>query len=234
MDNYSNSRSNLSPRIYILTRTSCRPGFFAENCSSVQNQSHKNLIHLISYDDPDTKKYVETYRNSHKNVIAQSVQREPVRGDGHFPFNLYLNTLMDQIKSRNLDPGWIMILDDDDVFVDNNSLSRIVDTISERNVTSDKLVLWQVGFPRGRIVPRRPYSKPYLGAVSCIGFSFHTDIVDKVRWRDRKGGDFLMVQDLWEILKPVWIKEKLTKINYDSIRTTGSGHRNDKPPAKMI
>src|SRR5690606_279687 len=93
---------------------------------------------------------------------------------------------------------------------------------------ADHFLMWQVEFPNNRIIPRRfGRREPIVGDVSMIGFSIRTDLISRVRFKNKKGGDYLMIKLLSEHLEPVWIQQILTKINYIQNRTIGSGKQND-------
>tara|TARA_R100001163_G_C5066888_1_gene205572 strand:- start:1740 stop:4925 length:3186 start_codon:yes stop_codon:yes gene_type:complete len=164
---------------------------------------------------------------------SHRVDRVTRQGSGHFPFNLYLNTLMDKID----EPGWIMFLDDDDILSSTKSIEKIAKLIINRelndgtNLEEDNFILWQVGFPNGRLVPKRTGSSriPRVGDLSMIGFAFHSRWKDRARFGEFKGGDHRFVKELSTKigLSPVWIPEMLTEINYQNIRRIGSGQRND-------
>ena len=50
--------------VYVLTRTSGRPNFFQQNRESVKAQTYSKIVHLVSYDDDETAKYVLADFNS--------------------------------------------------------------------------------------------------------------------------------------------------------------------------
>lgn len=227
-----------SPLIYVLTRTSARPYFFHMNYQSVQSQTYDRIIHFVSYDDDQTEEYCRQYEElndyDHNNSMTRKVfktfrmERIKKQGNGHFPYNLYLNEMMDRIPSQL--PGWIIILDDDDIFSHENAVSELVRTIQRevRNAYDKKFLMWQVEFPNDRLVPKRKSKMPpRVGDVSMIGFSFHSSLRRQFLFSDRKGGDYLMIKSLWKELNVVWVDDVLTRINYDRTRRFGSGMRND-------
>jgi len=231
----------LNPIIYVLTRTSGRKNFFHLNYLSVKEQDYPNVVHYVSYDDSETGEYVKPYNesvDSENNCQFNSCQVSKIRkyGNGHFPYNLYLNHMLSLIE-KSKQPGWIMILDDDDLFTSHQSLSQIVKTIRDKRVDPLKhFLMWQVEFPNERLVPRRTGGRtlPRLGEISMIGFMFHSQLINKLKFEDRKGGDYLMAKHLWSFLKPIWIPKVLTKINYLNIRRSGSGRRFQPSKIKNI
>lgn len=231
------------PRVYVITRTSGRKYFFHENYLSIQKQNYPFITQLVTYDDDDTKQYVQKYEDIHlldwedfkpHQLKSFEMKRPPTprRGStslqGSFPYNLYLNQIMDEISSK-MEPGWIMFLDDDDLFCNHRCVTTMITWIAKERIKADNnFLMWQVEFPNGRLVPRNIKRPPRIGEVSMIGFMFHSMWVPKLRFENRKGGDFLMIKKLHDFLTPIWIPDVLTKVNYDSIRRFGSGKRRDK------
>lgn len=237
------SRRMKFPKVYVLTRTSGRKHFFHENYLSIQNQNYPYICQLVSYDDDETSEYVNQYTdlhfydydndptlNPHELRAFQMNRIKPTTSSGpfgKFPYNLYLNSLMDEISK--MEPGWIMILDDDDLMISNRSVMTMVTWIKKENVKPDQhFLMWQVEFPNGRLVPKNIGRQPRMGDVSMIGFMFHSMWIPKLRFENRKGGDYLMMRKLYDFLDPVWVPDVLTRVNYDSIRRFGSGRRRDK------
>jgi len=243
-----NENSNLEefqinlPIVNILTRTSRRPKFFESNLRSVLEQDYPMIRHLVSYDDAETYAYlIEFLKKYPDSFEAIPVERIESQGGSHFPFNLYLNRLQAEVDS-----GWIMFLDDDDVFLEPDAVSQIVKhvvesesrTLGSRTLDSDatklgKMLFWRVKFPT-RIVPKHFRRPPRLGDISCIGFMFHSSLLEIAIWGDRKGGDYQVIKQLYDHLqatqaKPeiIWIDLILTGINYENNRPFGSGQRND-------
>ena len=198
--------------VNIITRTSNRPKFFFCNWESVHTQTHQKIRHLVSYDDEETHKYVKMYNN----IDSYFIKRPPYEA-GKFPYNLYCNELMNKVTE-----GWIMFLDDDDMFCYENSLEAILSYIT----SEDDLIMWQVQFPN-RIVPSKIGSKPQLGNTSAIGFMFHSKHMEPNMWNDRQGSDYRVIDMLYKKLNPVWIEQVLTMVNYKTQRTHGSGQRQD-------
>ena len=102
------------PLVNVLTRTSGRPKFFYCNWVSIQQQDYPRVRHLVSYDDQETWEYLQEYvgRGRCGGVEAIEVERIPLEGGDHFPYNLYMNRLQAEIEE-----GWVMFLDDDDIFL---------------------------------------------------------------------------------------------------------------------
>ena len=227
------------PKIYILTRTSNRENFFFENWKSVQQQKYPYICQLVSYDNEKTYQYLKKYEDLYNLDYSDDPDWHPhqlktfnvintFKHSGSFPYNMYLNHMLDHII-ENETPGWILFLDDDDLLVDPNSIMSMVINLKKQGVKPDSdFLMWQVEFPNGRLVPKNIGRRPRLGDVSMIGFMFHSLWAPRVRFEPRKGGDYLMIKKLNTFLNPKWVEEVLTKINYEKIRRIGSGKQNDQ------
>lgn len=205
--------------VNILTRTSNRPKYFKTCKDSIDNQTYKNINHLISVDDENSIYYVENYNYFRVNRL--NIKPDTLLPGTYFaPYNLYLNTLLD-----NVDNGWIMFLDDDDKFIDNNSLFSIMKEIRDE----DSLLFWKVQFANA-IVPQPDYwlKRPVQNHMSMIGFMFHSKYKDKVRFDYYSAGDFRMANALWDLIpNKIWIDKVLTGLQRtDSYG--GYGDRKDK------
>lgn len=176
------------PLINVITRTSNRPLFFYCNWESVNNQDYPRIRHLVSYDDEETREYIERYENLGlgDRFSAYHIPRPAYKTD-RFPYNLYCNELMSHVKE-----GWIMFLDDDDMMSGLDSVSEMVKHIG----SEDDLILWRVQFPN-RVVPKFINRKPKMGDISAIGFMFHSKHVTPDMWDDRQGSDYRVINKLY-------------------------------------
>lgn len=182
----------------ILTRTSNRPNLFRKCLESVKGQTLP-AWHIVSTDDVN-----DTYPCGDEIV---PVMHEP--GRGH---NLYLNTMRLYVPASH---PFVIFLDDDDRFSRPDALEIIRDAI----FTANSLVLWRVQMPDGRIIPDRE-GPPVFGEITGIGCAFH--VKHWVNWQNVPGSDFLVIQELYHKLKPVWIDTVLTEM-----MQIGGGQRQD-------
>lgn len=192
-----------NPLVNILTRTSGRPNYFKNCFESVNNQSYKNKTHIISVDDDNTIKYVKKYTNNYIRVNENNVKQ--INNLTNAPYNLYLNTLNSVVKD-----GWVMYLDDDDKFINNDSLSKIMSYIKH----DDQLLLWRVKFPN-LIIPESPYfgKQPQITHISMIGFMYHSKYIGAVEFDGYKCADYRYINQLYNIIdEKVWINEIHTEI----------------------
>jgi len=208
--------------INVLTRTSNRPIYFRDCVDSVRSQTHRDLRHVVGADDDASLAYAQVH-------VPDALRLQPAtptdRRPNAAPYNLYLNTLMDRVED-----GWIMFLDDDDTFVDAQSLA----VIAEHATDEDRVLLWRVQFP-GRLVPAHSFGRiPLLGDVTGAGFMFHSKHRAVAQWDAVKGADHRVIERLFLLLKPVWIDRILTRANYAPSTPDfrgGLGQRVDKPSA---
>jgi len=191
--------------ITVITRTSGRPRFFARCRQSVLNQSRK-AWHVVAYDDPhdDYPEGDDLLRLLHFSG-RQS--------------NRYFNVVFGLDKIPDSHP-WVMFLDDDDHLL----TTTAIETIENAITSDDDLLLWQVQFPHGRLVPGGAFGQPpEPGNITGIGFCYH-----KKHWRDWPPvdfGDYMVISQLYMRLRPVWIDAVLTGMQVGP----GMGQRLDLP-----
>lgn len=208
-------------KVYILTRTSGRPNYFRENVESVKMQTYPNIEQIACADDDESFEYASKLV---KNIIR--VERRPKREEHdwrHSPYNLYCNELMEQIK----EPGWVMFLDDDDMFTDRNAVSKIVSQIK----TEDEFLVWKIKFPKA-IIPGMSWGRAIIpGDIDANCYMFHSKYIWAAQWDEVKESDFRVAQKLSRLLPIKWIDEVLTKVNNQKAlhgTIAGLGRREDK------
>jgi hypothetical protein len=209
------------PLINILIRTSKRPQFFNDCINSVYNQTYKNINIIVGVDNKESYNYVKKEKcriveYSQKDFSVPEKPNLPEYGNVFIP-NSYMNKLMDECQY-----GYIMYLDDDDIYSNTKSLSEIVSHINGDN----NLLFWKVEFPH-RVVPghskfRKP---PELTEIDTVGFMF--PIKYRVDWEPFSNGDFRVAKQLYQ---KVPIKRYIDKILTKVIRNVkaGRGLQDDK------
>jgi len=181
--------------INILTRTHNRPKHFNVCRNSIINQTYKNINHIVGSDISCN------YFNTIKLTPRESSPLPDNYGIYKAPWNLYFNELHNEVKD-----GWIMYLDDDDMFTSSESLSMIVKNITDEN----ELVLWRVSI-NGLIIPEHEYyGKIYPGHISGIGVMFHSKHLP-VDWGSWNFGDYRVINELSKKLNQKWINKILTQ-----------------------
>ena len=210
--------------INVLTRTSARPHFFNHNHESLKSQTHKDWRHIISYDDDETKKYLDKYEHSEKFQVYP-VKRIPRNSPAHFPYNLYCNEL-----NKKVTEGWIMYLDDDDIFYDNGALERASQFVEDHSGAENSIIIWKVKFPKVIKPSINKFGKKITRAgFPSQGFMFHSRHIGIADWDDRKGADSRVVHTIYKMLKHVhWLDDIITQIGYKQ-GFGGHGDRKDIP-----
>lgn len=179
--------------VNIITRTHDRKLHFLRCKQSIDSQTYKNINHIVGTDTA-----CDYYDNAISLQKKQPVGERP-KGCYNAPYNLHLNELANHVKS-----GWVMYLDDDDMFNDESSLAEIVNNIHSDN----DLLLWKVDI-NGHIVPKE-LGKIICGDVSGIGFMFNSKHLP-VDWGCWSQGDFRVINELSKKLNRIWIDKVLTR-----------------------
>jgi glycosyltransferase involved in cell wall biosynthesis len=214
-----------SPVINILVRTSNRPNFFNNCYESIREQDYKNIHLIVSYDDEETKKYLENYpidvMIGFERTVCNDMQKQqfvPGYLSKPFPANEYFNEMMKYTK-----PGYIIYLDDDNKFTYSNALSRIISKIANEN----QMLFWRVKFP-GYLIPNNSHfgSHPVCCQIDTGGFSFHTKYIKYAQWDNYNLGDYRTAMSLYlRIPEKTYINEIFTELQ----STPGLGKREDLP-----
>jgi glycosyltransferase involved in cell wall biosynthesis len=209
------------PLFNILIRTSGRPNYFNDCVNSIYSQSYKNWNIIIGVDDKKTLPYTQPAKGrdiiyDYSNLVIPNPP-DNINYGIKFKFNLYLNDLQD-----NVNDGFVIYLDDDDMLFDNNSLQKIANNIN----SDDDLIFWRVKFPN-RLVPsdKNFWGEPKIKDISGIGFSFH--IKHKEIWEPYKRGDYRVAKSLYDkIENKVFLNETITGLQRDV--EDGFGKKDDK------
>ena len=155
----------------ILIRTSERPDYFKKCMESIKKQTFSGKVNIhVCYDTLDTYKYAKTYKDI--NLIFKE------KYDKYYSFNLYCNLLLKEVEK-----GWIIFLDDDDMFLNENALS----IISSRIEDEDDLIIWDFLRPDKIISPKNKFK---LGEVDTTCFCFHNKNKEKSEWVSDRCSDF--------------------------------------------
>lgn len=170
--------------INILTRTGRRPTYFKTLKDSILTQTYPYIRHIISNDNPDC-----TYLNDEKYVY--SVTKTPSLGRGFY--NLYLNELAKQVED-----GWIIILDDDSKLVDNTFIENLANICSTSN-ENDVLIYQNIMWPKKRLLPNSDGFRNKSIAfhnIDMICFCVHYSIFNNIQFKSECGGDFKFLNDI--------------------------------------
>ncbi len=197
--------------INILTRTANRPVGF-QNCrQSIIKQKYKNVKHFVSYENEVDFEYIN-FKDIVKIKVNRYVGPLLLNPDGflHAPYNLYCNELLNYVEN-----GWILFLDDDDNLLHNKVLNEIISEI--KKVDEDTMLIWQMRYPDGKILPQKKHFKSKKIEINNIGtscFIFHSKYKEIIEWDEWKGADFRYINALFdEIQKKKWIEKVFIQIN---------------------
>jgi hypothetical protein len=98
-------------KISILVRTSYRPDLFNRLYDSIKAQTHQNIKVIVSYDDERALSYIP----------SECVKIRVYKSDMPFFYDNYVNDL-----KQLVDIGYFVVIDDDEVLIDNDCISRVV------------------------------------------------------------------------------------------------------------
>ena len=165
-------------KLNILIRTSNRPEYFRQAINSILNQNYTNYKIYVSYDKIESLDYLKDYdiETIYMNIDS----------DKKYKFNLYNNFLMDKVTD-----GYILYLDDDDIYIHNN----VFNIINENLESIDDLLIWKFMRPDKLIVPINKH-KIELGTIDTTSFCFHSNYKLLERWDDRRCGDIRFLSGL--------------------------------------
>jgi len=189
----------------LLIRTSGRPELFRRCVETVEGQDYKDYEILVSCDT--NEKYPYDY-----DIKVIRVKREKRQGARHFPWNLYFNRLLAEVKD-----GYVIYLDDDARLVP-GALQKIAD-----NVKKDKLLIWKYQFANGRVIPEKQFwgKPPVRQHIDSGCFAHH--IEHAVKWDNGRAGDYRVARRLYSMLGPIWFDDVLVV----SANNGDNGRRND-------
>lgn len=184
-------------KINILIRTSNRPESFEKCINSVLGQQYTNYEIIICYDDPRSLDYLDKLRSNSKVTYFSVFENSNEK----YKFNLYCNTLMNRVTD-----GWIMFLDDDDMFCHDKVLKMINEHLLEQNI----VYVWKFLRPDKIIYPE-DVNNVHLGEIASCAFIFHSCHKLKSKWPGKQCGDFYFFKSLTKMLFIVFIDTILTR-----------------------
>ncbi len=208
--------------INILTRTSGRPKGFGKCHESIRRQNSKTYKHIVSYDNLADLDYLKKYEVK-KVPIEKELIGLPMNEDDRFePYNLYCNNLLNEVEE-----GWIMFLDDDDMLADEEVLKKLQKEIRQND--EDTLFIWQTKFPDGSLLPPdETFNKKEikLQHIDTACFMFHFKYKNVAKWDGFWAADFRFIKKLSQAIpNQRWIRQRLTlKNNFGD-----QGRKNDLP-----
>lgn len=196
------SEPNQPPLIYILTRTYRREQLFKSCVDSLLSQHYPHLRHLVSYDDVETFQYLRQYSHIHKIIDLTSQKLLKMHP------NQYIDCLYDVILSDN--PGWVMVLDDDDCFTTNRALNYLQQFL----IDPKSIVIWQL-YRSDKMIYPIDKENPMVGEIGSCCYLYHSSMIQKGFWKPGGIGDFSFFQHLFQKTKThTYVDYPLTGVNY--------------------
>lgn len=195
--------------INIIIRTHNRPIYFSKNISKIKKLNYNNYKVYISYENDNTLNYINENTQDMKNIIKVKVNKT----DTAAFYNEYCNIMLNMINN-----GYIMFLDDDDMFTHDNTLKYI-----NKHLKEDRFLCWEYLRADKIIGPVKGLIKK--GQITSCGFCYHSK--HKSKWETIKGGDHIFIQKLIDDnkLNIGKIKNILTRaISLKIIYGEGLGH----------
>lgn len=194
------------PTANIIVRTSKRPHSFAACMKSIAIQDYPNINVIVTTDEESGVKYTRDYKVRHIHIDKNAIElKEKPNSEEYgiqFIFNEYINI------AQRLVNGFILLLDDDDMFNCNNAVSIIM-----KYAQKDKLAIWRTDFNDGRIIPNGNFGREIkLFDVTGIGICYHTNHVNLTDWSQWKRADYRTARNLGDKLGVIWIDAILTRL----------------------
>jgi len=161
---------------YILTRSNKREKSFARNYNSIQNQKYdKNYFQqIVSYHNNETFTYLSKFKSLVKLKLVETKIKKDT--ENLYPYNIYLNNLLNNNFLKN-DDYWIILLDDDDLFSHNYCLSGLNIEINKikQQINHDKFLLFWRVYRCDQLTGQTSYQKSDLNLnIALCGFTFNS------------------------------------------------------------
>jgi len=184
----------------ILIRTSKRPLSFTKLIESLKSQTFKNYNLIVGTDDTKSIEYIKDnniqnffYIDKEKILLENPnlYQNKPTTAH----YNLYMNFLQNKVNQ-----GWITYIDDDDYYIDDDSLSKINYEIEKND--EDTLIIWSIKYSDGFVIPKKNDLKmgPLINFIGTPCFTFHSKYKNFAVWDQWKCSDYRVVKKLWEVI----------------------------------
>lgn len=196
---------NPENKLNILIRTSMRPMFFKICIDSILEQDYSNYHIYICYDNNESLAYLYEYQMTYKNVSIFFIENDSTE---KYKFNLYNNVLMNKVKD-----GFMIFLDDDDMFTHNLCFKIINENIKDE----DSILIWKFMRPDKLVYPKN-IDDIKIGEIDTTSICFNCKYKNKAKWCDKQCGDFYFYTELFEKLKKR-NKFSINKINYIITKT---------------
>ena len=168
---------NQSVLFNIIIRTHNRELYFNKCMASILNQTYKNFRVIIAAQDPESSSYIFKFNDERLCIFKPQI----TNSDSHF-YDDFCNQSLDMCNT-----GWIIYLDDDNVFVDNEVLHSLFKQI-KINTNSNILVN---GFARAdKIIHPSACTNLNIGDIDTGNFCFAHTVKKQGIWPTQGEGDY--------------------------------------------
>lgn len=200
---YISSNDLSDKKINILIRTHNRDKMFGKCITSVLTQTYENVHIYVCIQHPDDILYVNKHISGNEKVTI--ITGKP--GPESYNHNNFCNQLIDMVTT-----GWIVFLDDDDMFTTPNALSIIASHIER-----DRIVLWKYKRPDTLIYPDIKNKLDTPGTIASPSYCIHHNVARYSTWPTQRQGDFYFIQPIFNsIQNKQFIDLPLTKFQLNS------------------
>lgn len=192
IENYSRAiqavknRTQTQP-VNVITRTHLRPSAFSKCKKSIDEQTYPNIVHWVLYDDSRSLSYLPIDKKTRRLFV------EPKQGK--YGYNKHINDAL-----REIQEGWIVVLDDDDMFADPCALDIILSMAEE-----DTVVFWKHRFGTAL----KSHSTDVRDIPSCC-FLYSSKHKDKTVWSDKDCASGEVALSLLEVCSWKQVQDVLT------------------------
>ena len=196
-------------KFIIITRTHNRKSLFLENYNKIKNQTiynnsqihqqiHQQIVHVVSYDNYNTLKYIPVDTIKINLSGLKKIKTHP---------NLYFDHIYNQLNFYRDKNYWILFLDDDDILQSNNSL-EILSNFIEHN---ENLLIWKF-YRNDKYIHPNFFSNdmPIVGEIATCNYTFHISKYKTGKWKANSIGDF----DFFKYLYSQYETQNILKLDY--------------------
>jgi len=200
--------------LYILTRTSRRPVFFAAMRESLKRLTWPGgIVHIVHTDDPR-----DTYVEGDIIIRGESLADIPVKRRGG-QYNLYNNRLLDVIPGD----GWVHFMDDDDEYAAPDVFERLL-----ADADPERVIVGHVKRGGGRLIPQDwGTQKSFQTEIPVM----RVEVARSSRWPATKGGDHIYNAPIVEQYGCQWVDDVLIATSREG---KGNGLRNDMRGSDVV
>ena len=193
----------LPNKLHVLMRTSNRPEYFHNAINSILQQTYPNYDVTICYDKIESLSYLVPYEN-HEKIQYFHVEETC---EDKYKFNLYCNQLMKKIND-----GYIVFLDDDDIYLGNRCFEIINQHIGDHD-----MIIWKFLRPDKLVYPSNEHILT-LGEIDTSMVCFHHSLQEKSSWGSKQYGDYSFYKPLFEdkTIKKQFVNFVLTTTQFNN------------------